>query len=1191
MADSNVVAAKITADVSDFKAGMLDAANASATSLDQITSQLSSIRGASNQTSIASTQMSSDIKEALESIASMAEKSATRYNAAQRLAAVEEKSRADQAKANATTIAAQASVIVAGIAQEMESTKQLAATYKAWAPVQIQLSRQAATEAVANSKAQIAASQATIASVNSLAAQATASAQAQVSANASVAAQTLATSNVLVAAQQKQAANYKMLTEQSAAAARAQVANSKAQASMAQSTASQAVAASNVQVAQINAQVAAMQVLSGAQQSAASASGIHTAAVGLNSTAIRELLVVMREFSRGDTTRMAGSLSILAQQFQFTKNIIASIFTPAISATIVAVAALGAMWLKGKTDAEEFANAMQISGNAAGFTRDSYESLVQKLQLMSRISSGEARTSVLALATAGKFTAQQIEQLTESAVTFGRKTGQSTEDALKKFIAFKDGATKGLKQLIDEGFKPVDAELMESIKHLEAEGREMEALQLAINAVNGKLSTMADNTNSVTNAWQKFKSTTSGIMDVVSRAISGELTNVEKLANVYAQIDARKFLAKSAGIGGEDESLNKLYKERDDLIKLMGTDQQKAAQAVAKQKYDAQLNSAYEYERGLHLKSNTKDEQEQLSNNVAKFKILKDSAKTQQDMARYVKEEAEERDKIIKSFTEKPKKEKGAVTQSQVVRGELLDYLNAHEQAAIDMHKIYTKRLQDTLDFYTQEAAIIRGRKGATAADVKRVDNQVKAAKLAMDKEAQTASITAMQDEIKDRSKGYDEQIRLAKAFEAKLFDATAKPDNAKKGEFNQSKQYYDAQKERKTLEERGLQESLQIQQEEYKGFATIELEKLDDLKASYKIQLTEHQINLKAYLALMRQEASDELKIKEKLIDDEIALERQKDGGGDLVKIKALENQKLLIERQSNKELVKNSQDAAKDYMKPWDDAWKHMTDSFSSNIEKVIKRQQNLGQAFRYTLGDMVLYGAKASEKIAIDWIKDRMHELIFGKAIETQKTMATGIQTQARIGIQAAGTAQGVGLKVSELPVHFGIEQAKTGATVMGEGERVAAQEAGAAEGLAIKAAMAIKQIAIDAYTAFAGAYAAIAAIPYVGPVLAPVAAGVAFAGVIAAGRAIASAEGGYDIPHGVNPVTQLHQDEMVLPAPVANTVRSAMNGSTNAAKRSNGDTHIHMNIHTPNPDAFRKSATQIQRETKRKMASVG
>jgi len=54
------------------------------------------------------------------------------------------------------------------------------------------------------------------------------------------------------------------------------------------------------------------------------------------------------------------------------------------------------------------------------------------------------------------------------------------------------------------------------------------------------------------------------------------------------------------------------------------------------------------------------------------------------------------------------------------------------------------------------------------------------------------------------------------------------------------------------------------------------------------------------------------------------------------------------------------------------------------------------------------------------------------------------------------------------------------------------------------------------------------------------------GYASAGVVI-GTTIASAEGGYDIPSGVNPVTQLHEKEMVLPKAQAEVIRGlATNG---------------------------------------------
>jgi hypothetical protein len=85
--------------------------------------------------------------------------------------------------------------------------------------------------------------------------------------------------------------------------------------------------------------------------------------------------------------------------------------------------------------------------------------------------------------------------------------------------------------------------------------------------------------------------------------------------------------------------------------------------------------------------------------------------------------------------------------------------------------------------------------------------------------------------------------------------------------------------------------------------------------------------------------------------------------------------------------------------------------------------------------------------------------------------------------------------------------------------------------------------LKEIAGDAKAAAAGAYRAIVGIPYVGPVLAPAAAAVAFGAVMA----FSSARAGYDIPAGVNPVTQLHEQEMVLPKEQADVIRGMAQGS--------------------------------------------
>jgi hypothetical protein len=93
------------------------------------------------------------------------------------------------------------------------------------------------------------------------------------------------------------------------------------------------------------------------------------------------------------------------------------------------------------------------------------------------------------------------------------------------------------------------------------------------------------------------------------------------------------------------------------------------------------------------------------------------------------------------------------------------------------------------------------------------------------------------------------------------------------------------------------------------------------------------------------------------------------------------------------------------------------------------------------------------------------------------------------------------------------------------------------------------------------AAAGAFASTAAIPYVGPELAPAAAATAYASTMSF-QGFASAAGGYDIPGSIDPVIQAHRNEMVLPAKYADVLRNMAAGGQSGGRTGGGHTiHIH------------------------------
>lgn len=97
------------------------------------------------------------------------------------------------------------------------------------------------------------------------------------------------------------------------------------------------------------------------------------------------------------------------------------------------------------------------------------------------------------------------------------------------------------------------------------------------------------------------------------------------------------------------------------------------------------------------------------------------------------------------------------------------------------------------------------------------------------------------------------------------------------------------------------------------------------------------------------------------------------------------------------------------------------------------------------------------------------------------------------------------------------------------------------AGSAATVATKAAETSAVVGANAVQAGTGAAASQAPIPIIGPVLALAAMAAIFAAVSGFGKSNKSAANGYDIPAGINPMVQTHEEEMILPKQISNGFR--------------------------------------------------
>jgi len=140
----------------------------------------------------------------------------------------------------------------------------------------------------------------------------------------------------------------------------------------------------------------------------------------------------------------------------------------------------------------------------------------------------------------------------------------------------------------------------------------------------------------------------------------------------------------------------------------------------------------------------------------------------------------------------------------------------------------------------------------------------------------------------------------------------------------------------------------------------------------------------------------------------------------------------------------------------------------------------------------------------------------------------------------------------------------ELAKTHATVTANAVRTASDTEAAAQSGSVSSESSVMQIMNNAWSAMAGAFQAMVSIPIIGPVLAVGAGAAAFAAVSALAHNVRSAETGYDIPAGINPLVQAHAKEMVLPAEQAEVIRALAKQNAEGGGVGGGS-GIHLHVH--------------------------
>lgn len=345
------------------------------------------------------------------------------------------------------------------------------------------------------------------------------------------------------------------------------------------------------------------------------------------------------------------------------------------------------------------------------------------------------------------------------------------------------------------------------------------------------------------------------------------------------------------------------------------------------------------------------------------------------------------------------------------------------------------------------------------------------------------------------------------------------------------SREFIRAQREKQRIEREKAREELQIKRD-----AIQQKLSLDQLASDTEVSLREsarqreaqqdefmNQMGLMSDKELldrkkarMEEEYQEEIdfenrmyQLKVQSLRDELALENlrpeerrrvnaeiEQEEAQHQAKMKRIQSEHATQVQQINQENAKLS--SAK-----WVDMAQTVGQQLSSSLQGFWNKSLTIRQALLNLADSIVFKFFDMGARIVQDWIM-------------RQFTMTAVQQAQDAARVTSAVAAEGI----------------KTGATI-----------SGAATSTAVTAAAAGSEITSHAATAAAGAYKSTVVIPFIGPIAAPVAAGLALAAVLGFASMI-SAEGGAGEITRDGQLAQLHKKEMVLPAWIAEPMRQSL-----------------------------------------------
>lgn len=227
-----------------------------------------------------------------------------------------------------------------------------------------------------------------------------------------------------------------------------------------------------------------------------------------------------------------------------------SVFTAARLAALglgAGIAYVAYQAYQGAQQSRNLQRSLILTGNAAGLTEGSFNSMAAGIARSTRSLVSDSRDTLQQLVNTGRFSGDTLRLAGEAAQGLSKATGQSTDEIVKSFVNLAGGVGKGAESL-NQQYNFLTAAQISQIKTLEDQGNAQQALAVTFGALSTRTKEVAEDTGLLATRWREVKAAIDGAVEA-ARSVGRDKTVEDQLAPLMRDLaDAQRRIGN--GVGG-----------------------------------------------------------------------------------------------------------------------------------------------------------------------------------------------------------------------------------------------------------------------------------------------------------------------------------------------------------------------------------------------------------------------------------------------------------------------------------------------------------------------------------------------------------------------------------------------------------------------------------------------------------------